>query len=68
MTKISDIIKARREEVRITQQELADFSGVSLRTIKSIELDKGNPSVKTLEKIIDILGMEISLNVKGLDI
>jgi len=32
-----DIIKNRRVLLNITQQDLADISGVSLRTIKTIE-------------------------------
>ena len=32
-----DIIKDRRVLLNITQQDLADISGVSLRTIKDIE-------------------------------
>lgn len=35
-----DIIKDRRVLLNITQQDLAEISGVSLRTIKAIE--KGN--------------------------
>jgi len=43
-----DRIKERRQLLGITQQDLADISGVGLRTIKQIEIGKGNPSIKTL--------------------
>ena len=58
------IIKERRALLGLTQQDLADYSGVSLRIIKSIETGKGNPSVRTLTKIADILGLELLLKVK----
>lgn len=58
------IIKDRRILLGLTQQDLADYSGLSLRIIKSIEAGKGNPSVGTLTKIADILGLEIVMKVK----
>ena len=48
----------------LTQQDLADYSGLSLRIIKSIEVGKGNPSVSTLTKIAEVLGLELILKVK----
>ena len=52
----------------LTQQALSDYTGLSLRIIKSIEADKGNPSMSTLEKIADVLGLEIVIKVKGTSI
>ena len=59
-----DIIKDRRVLLNITQQDLADISGVSLRTIKAIEKGNGNPSVDTLRKIADTLGIELIMKVR----
>ncbi|MFI3314441.1 MAG: helix-turn-helix domain-containing protein [Rikenellaceae bacterium] len=61
------IIKERRSLLRLTQQDLADYSGLSLRVIKSIESGKGNPSVSTLTKIADTLGLELILKVKEIN-
>ena len=58
------IIKERRALLGLTQQDLADYSGVSLRIILSFETGKGNPSVRTLTKIADTLGLELLLKVK----
>ena len=57
-------IKERREMMRVTQETLAELSGVGLRTLKQLEGGKGNPTLRTLQKIADILGMEIILQVK----
>ncbi|MEM6379397.1 MAG: helix-turn-helix domain-containing protein [Bacteroidota bacterium] len=57
-------IKQRREELQITQETLADLSGVGLRTLKGIESGKGNPTLETLLKIADVLGLELKLEVK----
>ena len=57
-------LKARRQMLTVTQEYLAELSGVALRTIKEIESGKGNPTFATLSKIADVLGMEIKLEVK----
>lgn len=63
-----DFIKERREVLNITQAELAEFSGTSLRFIRSMEQGKANPSIKTLNKIAEILGCEIVVKVKGVEV
>ena len=62
------IIKERRAILGLTQQDLADYSGLSVRIIKSIESGKANPSVMTLSKIADVLGLEIIMKVKEIKI
>lgn len=57
-------IKERRTILRLTQQDLAEMSGIGLRTLKEIEGGKGNPSLSILNKIADILGMEVKLVIK----
>ncbi|MBS4061689.1 MAG: helix-turn-helix transcriptional regulator [Bacteroidetes bacterium] len=59
-------IKKRREVLQVTQETLAELSGVGLRTLKQFESGKGNPTLLTLQKIADVLGMEISLKLKNL--
>ena len=58
------IIKERRALLGLTQQDLADYTGLSLRIIKTIEAGKGNPSVATLSKIAATLGLELALKIK----
>lgn len=61
---IGDLIKRRRKILNVTQQQLAEVSGVGLRTIKLIELNKSNTTVNTLIKIFDALGYELFINLK----
>ena len=49
---IGQEIKLRRQELRLTQQTLADMSGVSVRMIKAIEGSYANPSMRTVEKLL----------------
>ncbi len=60
-------IKERREILKITQESLADLSGVGLRTIKQLEGGKANPTFNTLQEIADVLGFELVLQVKRLN-
>lgn len=62
-----EIIKKRREVLQVTQENLAKLSGVGLRTLKQFERGKGNPTLLTIKKIADVLGLEISLKVKILN-
>lgn len=57
---IYEFIKIVRKQRGISQKILSDLSGVGLRTIKEIELAKGNPSYNTLIKILDVLGYELT--------
>ncbi|MGV8964497.1 MAG: helix-turn-helix domain-containing protein [Candidatus Saccharimonadaceae bacterium] len=59
-------IKERREVMQVTQQTLAELSGVGLRTLKQFESGKGNPTLLTLQKLADVIGMEVCLKLKNL--
>jgi len=62
------IIKDRRDSLQITQETLAQISGVSLRTLKQFESGKGNPTLKTMHKIAEVLGLEVSLKIKTMSL
>ena len=61
---IGNTIKERRALLGISQQDLADYSGVGIYTVKDIERGVGNPSMETLRKVLDVVGMEMVLQVK----
>lgn len=64
IAKIGDLFKTRREFLQLKQEDLAEMSGVTTRTINIVERGKGNPSIRTLEKLAVILGLEIVAQVK----
>ena len=63
-TSLIRIMKERREMLNITQEMLADLSDVGLRTLKQFESGKGNPTAKTLNKLANTLGMELTFQIK----
>jgi transcriptional regulator with XRE-family HTH domain len=52
-------VKAKRIQLGLTQQELADQSGVSLRTIQRIENQGARPSLFTLKALAKVLDMDV---------
>ena len=61
---IGKIIKERRALLGISQQDLSDYSGVGISTVKDLERGVGNPSIDTLRKILDVVGLEMVLQLK----
>ncbi len=62
---IGEQIKQRRDILHIQQKDLAELSGVSLRTIIQIESGLANPSINTLQKLAQVVGMQIQLVIKN---
>ena len=62
--KLAEVIKSVGRSLCISHIDLSEMSGVALATIKDIERGKGNPSMGTVSKIMDILGMEILFKVR----
>jgi transcriptional regulator with XRE-family HTH domain len=62
---IRRIIKDRKEILRINQEYLAELSELGVATIKRFESGKGNITLNNLQKIADILGLEIRLELKN---
>lgn len=65
LSKIVKQVKERRTILEVTQETLSEISGVGLRTLKQFESGKGNPTLATLQKICDALGLEITLEIKN---
>jgi y4mF family transcriptional regulator len=66
VTSIGAAIRNRRKELRITQPHLAELAKVSTNTLYKLERGQGNPSLDVLNKLAEILGMELKLEVKNL--
>ena len=64
---IGIIIAARRAHLSLSQQDLADMANVTAKTIYGIEQNTGNPTLKTLEKILSVLGLELNVVIKNVE-
>ena len=57
---IRAMIRAR-EEQKISQRQLSERTGIAQADISRIETGNGNPTLKTLQKIAEGLGMKLEL-------
>lgn len=63
---IGNDIKERRKTLRVTQPQLAALAEISVNTLYKIERGQANPTLDTLTKIANTLGLEVCLQVKKL--
>ena len=62
---IGEQIKNRRLALRMEQVDLQDYAEVGSTTLSKLEQGKANITVDRLEKILDVLGLELVVKVKG---
>ncbi|MEY4383067.1 MAG: hypothetical protein RI995_609 [Bacteroidota bacterium] len=53
------IIREKRNNLNLKQEDLSEQSGIAIKTIHSIELGKGNPSFITIQKLFSILELDL---------
>ncbi|HUX54735.1 MAG TPA: helix-turn-helix domain-containing protein [Williamwhitmania sp.] len=61
---LGETIKSRRKELSITQPHLAELAQISTNTLYKLERGYGNPSLDVLNKLAEVLGLELKLEVK----
>jgi transcriptional regulator with XRE-family HTH domain len=58
LNQLGNVIRENRLLKNLSQEQLSNQSDVAIKSIHSIELGKGNPSMKTLSKLLQILDLE----------
>jgi len=61
---IGQIIKNRRKELKMEQVDLQDYAEVGSTTLSKLEMGKLNITIDNLEKITEVLGLELIIKVK----
>lgn len=56
---LGEKIRQRRAELGITQEDLAELSETSSKTVREVEKGKGNPRFDTVVGILDVLGLAL---------
>lgn len=62
---IGQQIRERRKDLKINQAKLAQLSGIGLNSLSRLESGKGNPTLRSLQKIAEVLGFELKFVIKG---
>jgi transcriptional regulator with XRE-family HTH domain len=57
MNRVGQLIKESRKNLQMTQEQLAERVGISLRYVAKIENEKKLPSIEVLARIIDTLSI-----------
>ncbi len=60
---IAKAVLQRRQELRISQKELALALGTSQMQVWRLETAQGNPTLETLEKLQNALGIELGVHL-----
>ena len=52
--------------MNLTQKDVAEMAGITFKSVSEIELGVRNPSLNTLKSILDVLGLELTVQIKSL--
>lgn len=58
-------IKQRRKELGLEQVDLCEMADIGSTTLSKLERGKANITLVSLEKLIEVLGLKLSLELKG---
>lgn len=56
---------ARRIELRLTQQTLADLAGVSRYSVQALERGSGGVKLASVVEIADVLGLRLTASIES---
>lgn len=55
---LGELVAKKRQSLGVTQEQLADNTGINLRTIQQIEATEGNPTFANLYAVIQYLKID----------
>jgi transcriptional regulator with XRE-family HTH domain len=58
-------LKSRRQDLKYTQQELSEAIGLTPQHVSAIEQDKRAPSLSSLAKLAEVLGVTTDYLITG---
>lgn len=67
MQQISQFVKAKRKSLKLTQEELAQKSGVGLRFLRELEQGKTTLRLDKVNQVLDMFGSEVGVIKKTYD-
>jgi transcriptional regulator with XRE-family HTH domain len=58
-------LRERRRSLGILQEDLAALAGIAVHTLSNLESGKGNPSLDVLERLLDCLGLQLTIGPRA---
>lgn len=59
--KFSDVVYQRRTSYHLTQKEVAEYSGISIRHYQDLEMGRSSPSLATALRLAVVLDFSLDL-------
>ncbi|MBC7701793.1 helix-turn-helix transcriptional regulator [Aquabacterium sp.] len=56
---VGEAVKRMRKLSKLTQPEFAKHRGISTAALRQIESDAGNPTIETLNKVVQVFGLHV---------
>jgi HTH-type transcriptional regulator/antitoxin HipB len=56
---LAEAVRARRRQLGLRQEDLADLSGVSVRFLQALEGGKRSVQLDRVEAVLDVLGLRL---------
>ena len=63
---IGKIIQERRDYLNLTQKDVAEMADITFKSISEIELGIRNTTINTLNRVLDVLGLGMSVQIKSM--
>ncbi|MFT5240327.1 MAG: transcriptional regulator with XRE-family HTH domain [Kiritimatiellia bacterium] len=64
---LGKVVKDRRRLLDVKQADLARISKISVHALSDIESGKGNPTLETLQQVLEALGLALHVEIKKAD-
>lgn len=61
---LGSFLAIRRQDLGLRQEDVAQMAGITAKTLYTIEHGKGNPSLGSFEKLLEVLGLSINMTIK----
>jgi y4mF family transcriptional regulator len=65
-TSLAAAIRSRRRELSLTQEQLADLAGISLRSVTLLESGVSSLTFQNLLATLSVLGLSLNLEVRSI--
>lgn len=59
---LGELMSSRRQELQMSQSDLAEETGIPQADISRIECGHANPTLKTVEKLVSALNLRITIS------
>ncbi len=60
-------IRRRRRELGFDQASTAELAEISVHSLSDIESGKANPTLSTVNRVLDVLGLELAVQPRSLE-